>query len=396
MDFTYGEAQEAVRELAQRICTERSTHERLKAVEQAAGEEGPFDRELWAELAAAGLVGIALPEDGGGGGLDFVAACLVVEAVGRTAAHVPAVEVLAYAAPAIDRFGTPEQRRRWLPGLAAGEIVATAALAELVGDVVVPGGTLPATTATRLAGGGWRLEGTKACVPAGLVADLLLVPASLRTVDDQEEGTGVFLVPAGAAGLARSRQDGPARPEALVVLSGVEVSEDALLGGPGTDGTGTGGAVDGGAVVAAVTDWAIAALCVQEAGACAAALALTAEYAKTREQFGKPIATFQAVGQRAADAYVDTEAIRLTAWQAAWRLSEGLPATAELAVAKFWAAEGGQRVVHAASHLHGGVGVDRDYPLHRFFLLTEQIELTLGGARESLARLGAVLAAVPA
>jgi len=134
---------------------------------------------------------------------------------------------------------------------------------------------------------------------------------------------------------------------------------------------------------------------VQEAGVCASALELTAEYTKTRVQFDKPIATFQAVGQRAADAYVDTEAIRLTAWQAASRLSSGLPAASEVAVAKYWAAEGGQRVVHAASHLHGGVGVDRDYPLHRYFLLTRQIELTLGGANESLRRLGRMLADDP-
>ncbi len=120
------------------------------------------------------------------------------------------------------------------------------------------------------------------------------------------------------------------------------------------------------------------------------------DYTKTREQFGKPIATFQAVGQRAADAYVDAEAIRLTAWQAAWRLAEGLAAEREVAVAKFWAADGGQRVVHAAVHLHGGVGVDRDYPLHRFFLLTKHLELTLGGATEQLRQLGAVLASEPA
>ncbi len=152
---------------------------------------------------------------------------------------------------------------------------------------------------------------------------------------------------------------------------------------------------DGAAVITCITEFATTALCIEEAGACAAALELTAEYTKTRVQFEKPIATFQAVGQRAADAYVDTEAIRLTAWQAASRLAAGLPATAEIAVAKYWAAEGGQRVVHAASHLHGGVGVDRDYPLHRFFLLTEQIELTLGGANESLRRLGRILADEP-
>ncbi len=149
------------------------------------------------------------------------------------------------------------------------------------------------------------------------------------------------------------------------------------------------------AIIADLTQRGTAALCVFEAAVCAAALKLTGEYAKTREQFGKPIATFQAVGQRVADAYVDTEAVRLTAWQAAWRLSEGLPSTAEVATAKYWAAEGGQRVVHAAAHIHGGVGVDRDYPLHRYFLLTEQVELTLGSAIDSLLRLGAHLAAEP-
>jgi 3-oxocholest-4-en-26-oyl-CoA dehydrogenase beta subunit len=387
MDFAYGEEQEAVKELAGRIFTERSTDERLKAVETAAGPDGPFDRELWTELANAGLLGIGLGEDVGGAGLDFVAVCLVVEAAGRTAAHVPVVETLVYGASTLDRFGTDEQRRAWLPRVSAGEAVITAAMAELVGDVVVPGGTAPAATATRGTGGSWRLDGTKACVPAGLLADLVLVPALIVGEGGEPEGTGVFLVATDAAGVTRTRQDGAALPEALIELSGVALGEDALLGGPGVDAT---------AAIVYISEHATAALCVQEAGVCASAVALTGEYAKTREQFGKPIATFQAVGQRAADAYVDAEAIRLTAWQAAWRLSEDLPATAEVATAKFWAADGGQRVVHAAVHLHGGVGVDRDYPLHRFFLLTRQIELTLGGAHDSLARLGAVLAADPA
>ena len=99
------------------------------------------------------------------------------------------------------------------------------------------------------------------------------------------------------------------------------------------------------------------------------------------------------MGQRAADAYVDSHAIRLTMLQAAWRLSAGYPAGREVAVAKYWAAAGGQRVVHAASHLHGGVGVDRDYPLHRYFLLAKQLELTLGGASRQLVALGRILAA---
>jgi len=386
MDFNYSEEQETVRQLAGQICSERSTHERLKQVEAEAGDDGPIDRDLWRELAGAGLLGIAVAEEFGGAGLDFVAACLVIEAVGRTAAYVPVVETMAYAAVPIARFGTDAQRKAWLPGVAAGESILTAAMAELVGEVILPGGTEPATTATVQQDGSWLLSGTKACIPAAFVADAMLVPATCQAPDGAVTGVGVFIVDTGADGLTMTRQTTTTgRPEAIVELDGVTVGVHRLLG-EGADGV---------AVIDAITEFATAALCVQEAGACAAALELTAEYTKTRVQFDKPIATFQAVGQRAADAYVDTEAIRLTAWQAVSRLASGLPAAAEVAVAKYWAAEGGQRVVHAASHLHGGVGVDRDYPLHRYFLLTRQIELTLGGANESLRRLGRMLADEP-
>jgi acyl-CoA dehydrogenase len=386
MDFSYSEEQEAVRQLAGQIFGDRSTHDRLKEIEATAGDDGPFDRELWKELAGAGLLGIHLGEDVGGAGLDFVAACLVIEAAGRTAAYVPVVETMAYGALPIDRFGTDAQRKTWLTGVAGGETILTAAMAELVGEVILPGGTEPVTTATAQDDGSWVLSGTKACVPAALVADAILVPATCRAADGSSTGPGVFIVERGADGVTLTRQTTTTgRPEAIVELDGVIVGVDRLVG----EGA------DGAAVIECITEFATAALCVEEAGVCATALELTAEYTKTRVQFEKPIATFQAVGQRAADAYVDTEAIRLTAWQAAARLAAGLPASSEVAIAKYWAAEGGQRVVHAASHLHGGVGVDRDYPLHRFFLLTEQIELTLGGANESLRRLGRILADEP-
>jgi alkylation response protein AidB-like acyl-CoA dehydrogenase len=196
----------------------------------------------------------------------------------------------------------------------------------------------------------------------------------------------VFIVDTTAPGVSRERQPtNTGQPEAVLSLAATPVGPEALLG-----------SIDKGA---GIVEWMVqrttAALALAQAGAAAASLALVAEYTKAREQFGKPIATFQAVGQRAADAYVDTEAIRLTAWQAAWRIAEGLPADREVAIAKFWAADGGQRVVHAAVHLHGGVGVDRDYPLHRYFLMTKHLELTLGGATDQLLRLGASLAAEP-
>jgi alkylation response protein AidB-like acyl-CoA dehydrogenase len=109
-------------------------------------------------------------------------------------------------------------------------------------------------------------------------------------------------------------------------------------------------------------------------------------------QFGRPIGSFQAVAQRLADAYIDVEAVRLTMWQAAWRLSAGLPCETEVATAKFWAADAGHRVAHTAVHVHGGVGIDTDHPLHRYFVAAKRLEFALGGATTQLRRIGAALA----
>ncbi len=375
MDFSFSEEQEAVRELADRIFTDLSTQERLREMETVEGNDR-FDTKLWSELASAGLLGISLPEDVGGAGLGFLETGLLAEAAGRTAAYVPVVETLAGAAPAIARFGTEAQKQMWLPGVCAGTTVLTTALVELGGT---PGS--PAATAERT-GDGWSLTGVKACVPSGTFADAVLVTARIEPT-----GVAVFIVPSSSDGLTIEEQTANnGQSEGLLTFAGVSVPADALLGS----------VEDGPAIIEFMVARSTTALALTQAGAAAASLALVAEYTKTREQFGKPIATFQAVGQRAADAYVDAEAIRLTAWQAAWRIDEGLPSDKEVAVAKFWAADGGQRVVHAAVHLHGGVGVDREYPMHRFFLNTKHIELTLGGATDQLLRLGATLAAEPA
>ena len=167
-----------------------------------------------------------------------------------------------------------------------------------------------------------------------------------------------------------------------VVLDGVRLRADRVLGGPGIRRRGG--------------RWLrprARSGCARRSGVAERALELTAEYARSRTQFGRPIGSFQAVAQRLADAYIDVEAIRLTMWQAAWRLSEGLPCAAEVATAKFWAADAGHRVAHTAVHVHGGVGIDLSTPLHRYFTAAKQDEFALGGAGVQLRRLGAVLAA---
>ena len=372
MDFSFNEEQEDLKGLVQKIFAGELTHERLKEVE--AGDDN-FDRELWTKLADAGVLGIALPEANGGGGYGFLEACLVLEQVGLTVAPVPYLASVVLGGLPIAQFGSDAQKDALLPGVASGEMILTAALAEPGGEPLQP--TVRATRD----GDGFTLDGVKDCVPAGMLADRVLVPASV-----DGGGAIVAVVDPKASGVTRERQETTNQhPEARLTLTGVKVAAGDVLGSPG----------QGDEILSWMVERATAALCAVAVGVCESALRMTAEYTKTREQFDRVIATFQAVGQRAADAYIDTEAIRLTAWQAIWRLAEGLPAAMEVAVAKFWAAEGGQRVVHAAQHLHGGMGVDRDYPLHRYFLWAKVLELTLGSSTPQLLKIGRILADEP-
>ena len=228
--------------------------------------------------------------------------------------------------------------------------------------------------------------------------DLPLLPTLVTALALPDDAKSEWLprVVAGDAVLTAALEEVvPYAAEADAILVGDRlVTDGKVTAVPTTSGI-PHGVVEGATDNPALRRYWTAALCSLQAGLADGALAMTAEYTKGRKQFDKPIASFQAVGQRAADAYIDLLAIKLTATNAAWRLGEGLPADEELAIAKFWAAEGGQRVVHAAQHLHGGIGVDVDYPLHRYFTWTKQNELALGGATEQLVAIGERLAVQP-
>jgi alkylation response protein AidB-like acyl-CoA dehydrogenase len=297
-----------------------------------------------------------------------------MEHAGRTTAPVPLFETLVLGAMPIAEFGSDALQEEWLPRVVAGEIFLTGAFGEGPGDPMQP-----AAVAT-VEAGGFRLSGTKLCVAEAARAEAILVSAACG------HDVILALVRRDAAGVALSAVETvTGRAEAHVALDKVLVAGDDVLVGP-----------EGGRdALQRCLEWANAGQAAYGLGVCEAALELTADYVKTRKQFGQPIAMFQAVGHRAADAYIDVEAIRLTTQQAAWRLHEGLPAAKEVAVAKYWVAEAGQRVVAAAQHLHGGVGVDKEYPLHRFYLAAKQLELSLGGTTPQLLRLGRLLAEAP-
>ncbi|MEY2468630.1 MAG: 3-oxocholest-4-en-26-oyl-CoA dehydrogenase beta subunit [Actinomycetota bacterium] len=359
MDFDFSDEQLAVRDLANQIFDGMVTVDRIKAVE--ATDDG-VDHDLWAALAKANLLGLCLPEAHGGSGLGMVELCLLLEAQGRRLAPVPLLATIALGALPLARFGSAAQQDAWLPGVASGDVILTAGLVE-------PGSidpTKPRTTATV----DGVLHGFKLAVPAGHVAARVLIPATRP-----DGSVGVYLVDPAGTGVERERVGTTDRQGATNLV---------LDGAPGE-------LIDG-ADVAWIRDRALVGLSAMQYGVAQEALRLAAEYTSGRLQFGKPLSTFQGVSLRAADAYIDTSAIAVTLWQAAWRLDEGLDASKEIAIAKWWAAEGGERVVHATQHLHGGMGADVDYPVHRYFLWGKQIADTLGGASGQLARLGAELA----
>ncbi len=398
MDFSLSEAQTEIAGLARKILAEQDSAPRQ-----------------WTDLAAAGVLAAGLPEPLGGAGLGFLEQCSVLAEAGRAVSPLPYLSSLVLGAGAIAAFGTADQQRRWAAPAGDGSVVLTAALAEE--DSVDPAS--PSTRAERTGGtaGGWRLSGVKTAVPALPRADLMLVPATVTAgqaggvgrasgvgradgvgraggVDKGADEVLVFLIEPSDHGVGIAPQEltdsvnGAEGADAgRLVLDGVRVDDSRVLGEPGRRGDVAGWLVARGTV----------GLCAVQAGVVGRALELTSEYARNREQFGRPIGSFQAVAQRLADAYIDVEAVWLTMWQAAWLLDsrslDDPEAAAAVATAKFWAADAGHRVAHTAVHVHGGTGIDASYVLHRYFTAAKRAEFTLGGATAQLLRLGGLLAA---
>jgi len=351
MDFGFSEEQTELAGLTRKIL---------------AGRDAP-----WGDLATAGVLAAGLPLSLGGAGLGLLEQCSVLIELGRSASSVPYLASIVLGAGAMAAFGTAAQQERWAGPAGQGTVVLTAALAEEDGDDP----RVPSARAER-ADGQWVLSGVKTAVDAAPEADLFLVPCATP------DGVLVFLVAPSDAGVrVEPQQLTGFAPAGLVVLDGCVLSDDRVLGGVGDE----------------VADWLVAratvGLCAMQSGVIERALELTAEYAKSRVAFGRPIGSFQAVTQRLADAFVDVEAVRLTMWQAAWLLASGAAGSdVAVAAAKFWAAEAGHRVAHTAVHVHGGMGIDVTYPVHRYFVAAKRNEFALGGATAQLRRIGGALA----
>lgn len=368
MDFTLNDEQEAMQGLARQILTDRMDVAHLRALDFSTDW---FDRDTWAEFAKANLLGVALPDAIGGLGFGFLELCLLLQEQGRAVVPMPLLHTLVTCGEPVARFGNAEQQAGMAP-IVSGEMVVTAALSELGSSPYEP------TTTATADGDGWRIDGKKVCVPMAQVCERVLVPA--RVGDD----IGLFFVATDQPGVTLERQDTTNHePQFVMHLNGATV-EDAYR---------IGEIADGREILRWTVQRTIVGICAIVSGACQEALRITAEYTTVRKQFDRAIGTFQAVGQRLADAYIDTQAIELTMLHAATKLAAGEDAAMEVATAKFWAAEGGSRVVHAALHVHGGICIDLDYPIHRYFQWVKQLEFTLGSETAQLAQLGRLIAA---
>jgi acyl-CoA dehydrogenase len=345
MNFSLDDNQTAVRDLAADLFARRVDTAQIEKVEATADR---FDRDLWSALADSGLLGVVVPEAHGGLGFGAVELTLVLEQFGRVVAPVPVVAT-ALASWCIAAHGTDDQRGRWLAGLVDGSrVVAVAAPQSTVGVRV----------------SGDRLTGQVVGVAWAHVAGAVLLPV----------GDELFLVDLATAGATAARGETTAREVALE-LSLDDVAAERL-----------GDAASGWLQDRSRIAWAAV-----QAGVTDAAVRMTATYTSEREQFGKPLSTFQAVALKAADAFLDATAIRATVLQAAWSLDSLDDPTPAVLTAAWWAAEAGQHCVHLTQHLHGGMGADVTYPVHRYFLWGKQIELLLGGASALLEELGDAL-----
>ncbi|MFF7279382.1 acyl-CoA dehydrogenase family protein [Streptomyces griseorubiginosus] len=376
MDFTFSEEQQAAAEAARGVFADVAPDAVPSPALTTGAVADEFDRALWSRLADADLLSLLVAEEYGGAGLDAVALSLVLRESAKVLARVPLLENSA-ALAAVQAYGGQELRAELLERAGRGEVVLTVAASGRTGHDPAE----LAVTARQGEGEGadWVLDGVQTAVPWVYDADFVVVPA--HTAADR---TVLALAPRAHDGVALGEQ---------FSTSGERLGELRL----DSVRIGARDVID----VEGAWEWLRDLL---TTGTCALALGLgervlrmSSEYTSKREQFGFPVATFQAVAVQAADRYIDLRAMEVTLWQAAWRLSSGargaLPVAGDVAVAKIWASEGVRRVVQTAQHLHGGFGADVDYPLHRYHAWAKHLELSLGPAAAHEEALGDLLAA---
>ena len=369
MDFGLNQIQREIRDLSRSIFKDHVTHEKLASYDEYAMPR--FDEDLWSKLAEAGLLSTSIDSDYGGSKLGFMELALLLEEVGRSIAPVPLASHC-LSMMGIQKFGEEKIRKKILPEAASGKIVLTSAFLEPMSNNPMSAHN----TSYVFDGKNYIISGRKQAVPFANQADYILLSAA------NEEDLVVFIIEPGAAGVSiKPLQVTSFEPQSEVYLNEVTVESSQVVA-----------ARDGATLVKWIFDRMLSLICMHQVGVTDAAMKMSASYTSERTQFGVPVATFQAVGNRMADSYIDIEGLRLTSYQAASLLDLEEEADIELQIAKIWAADVGHRLSYSAQHVHGGLGIDRDYPLWRYCLWLRHNEMIVGGSSYHTQQLGNLIA----
>jgi len=366
MDFSLTEEQSQIKELANQIFRDNSSDEFQMAF---AKTDDLYSTELWNLVAEAGLLGMAVPEQFGGSGFGVIEVCQMLEEQGRFVAPIPLLPSLVYGGLTLAKYGSEAQNQKYLSALATGEAILTGAVAEESMSLAI-------RSECKASGSGdsWSLKGTRVAVPYAEQAVVIVVAA------ETEQGKALFLVEPSASGVSCEFTNS-ANFEPLYSVTFDGASAELL-----------GTVEQGEEILQFMLNNGALACSATMIGITEDSMRRTAEYTGERKQFETTIASFQNTTMKLADCYIDIQCLRSTYTEALWKMSEGLNCDAEVKAAKYWASTAGHQVTHICQHLHGGIGADVEYPLHRYYIWFKQMDLTMGAATKQLADLGALLA----
>jgi alkylation response protein AidB-like acyl-CoA dehydrogenase len=375
MDFGFSEEQEMLRKSARDFLAKESP---MAYVRQMMEDDRGFRDEQWRKMAELGWMGLVLPEEHGGAGLDFVDMIVVLEEMGRVVLPGPFFSTVILGGVAINEGGSAEQKATLLPQLAAGELRATLGQLEPNARWDADGIQLEAKSA----GGGYKLSGTKLFVPDAHTADLLIV-AGRAPGSKGAEGVSLFLVDAKAPGVTTTllKTMDQTRKLCEVVLKDVSVAGDRVLGKPG----------GGWQLLDRIVDRGKVGLCAEMCGGAERVLEMSVEYAKVREQFGRPIGSFQAIQHKCANMLVEVESSKSATYYAAWAVANNVAeAPLAAAMAKAYCSDAYRHTAGEGIQIHGGIGFTWEHDMHIYFKRAKSSEVTFGDAtwnREIVAQL---------
>jgi alkylation response protein AidB-like acyl-CoA dehydrogenase len=363
MDLGLDEQQEMLRNFA-RDFLEKECPEQL--VRQMEEDEKGYSPELWQKMAQQGWMGLIIPEQYEGTGMNICELVVLLEEFGRALVPGPFIPTVVLGGVPITEAGSEEQKKQYLPKIASGELIMTMALTEPSAKWTADGVTLEA----KKDGNDYVLNGTKLFVQDAHVTDMMVVVA--RTGGSGEDGITLFLVDSKSPGIKfEVLKTIAADKQAEVVFENVKVPAANLLGAEGK----------GWPIVEKTKRVATVAACAYLVGLSQMDFDVTLNYAKERVQFGRPIGSFQAIQHKLADAVIDVDGSRFITYKAAWSLQEGEPDTdMMISMAKAWTSDASRRVVAHGQQIHGGIGFTKEYKIQLYFRRQKWMELMWGDA----------------